>query len=224
MDLRMSTYVKPSIAIFLHHPECSEDCIDGMTTALSSKYHITTFSEEDCNIETLRKYDMIAFPGGIGDSSSYDSFFRRKAQNAVADYVAEGGRYLGICMGAYWAGSYYFDILNGVDAVQYIKQPTATVKRSYGTVTEVTWNDKQTNMYFYDGCALIGDSTKFKTIATYANGDAMAIIQNRIGIIGCHPESLKYWYEAPWKYINQHWHKGEHHTLLLEFVDELMQE
>lgn len=214
---------KPSIAIFLHHPECSEDCIGGMTTALSSKYHITTFSEEDCNIETLRKYDIIAFPGGIGDSNSFDSFFRRKAQNAVADYITGGGRYLGICMGAYWAGSYYFDILDGVDAVQYIKRPTATVKRSYGTATEVMWNEKPTNMYFYDGCALIGDTTKFKTIATYANGDAMAIIQNRIGIIGCHPESLKYWYEAPWNYINQHWHKGEHHTLLLEFADELMQ-
>jgi imidazoleglycerol phosphate synthase glutamine amidotransferase subunit HisH len=194
-----------------------------MKIALSSKYDITTFSEEDCNTETLKKFDMVAFPGGIGDSNSYDKFFRRKAQNAVADYVANGGRYLGICMGAYWAGSYYFDILDGVDAVQYIKQPTATVKRSYGTVADVLWNNKSINMYFYDGCALIGDTTKFKTIATYANGDAMAIIQNRIGIIGCHPESLKYWYEAPWNYINQHWHKGEHHTLLLEFVDELMQ-
>ena len=215
---------QPSIAIFLHHPECSEDCIDGMKIALSSKYNITTFSEEDCNAETLKKFDIVAFPGGIGDASSYDSFFRRKAQNAIANYVANGGRYLGICMGAYWAGSYYFDILDGVDAVQYIKQPTATVKRSYGTVTNVVWNDKPINMYFYDGCALIGDSSKFKTIATYANGDAMAIIQNRIGIIGCHPESLKYWYETPWNYINQHWHKGEHHTLLLKFVDELMQE
>ena len=165
---------------------------------------------------------MIAFPGGIGDSRSFDSFFRRKAQNAVADYVAEGGRYLGICMGAYWAGSYYFDILDGVDAVQYIKQPNATVKRSYSTVTEVIWNGKPTSMYFYDGCSLIGHPIKYKTIATYANGDPMAIIQNRIGIIGCHPESLKYWYEAPWNYINQHWHNGDHHKLLLEFVDDLM--
>jgi glutamine amidotransferase-like uncharacterized protein len=218
----MSSNIKPSIAIFYHHPECSEDCIDGMKESLSSKYEITTFSEDECNIETLSKFDVIAFPGGIGDASSYDKFFRRKAQNAVADYVTNGGRYLGICMGAYWAGSYYFDILDDVDAVQYIKRPTATIKRSYGTVTEVMWNDKSTNMYFYDGCALVGDTTKFKTIARYGNGDAMAIIQRNIGIIGCHPESLQYWYEKPWQYINEHWHKGEHHKLLLEFVDELM--
>jgi hypothetical protein len=49
-----------------------------------------------------------------------------------------------------------------------------------------------------------------------------SIIQRNIGIIGCHPESLQYWYEKPWQYINKHWHKGEHHKLLLEFVDELM--
>ena len=65
------------------------------------------------------------------------------------------------------------------------------------------------------------DNTKFKTIATYANGDAMAIIQNRVGLIGCHPESRKYWYEKPWNYINQYWHNGEHHKLLLEFVNTL---
>ena len=196
--------------------------MDGIILALSSKYHITTFSEEDCNLATLKKYDMIAFPGGIGDASSYDKFFRRKAQNAVADYVANGGKYLGICMGAYWAGSHYFDILDGVDAVQYIKQPTANIKRSYGTVADIVWNDKPTNMYFYDGCAFVGDTSKFKTIARYDNGVAMAIIQRNIALIGCHPESLEYWYEAPWTYINQHWHKGDHHKLLLEFVDELM--
>ena len=214
--------VKPTIGIFIHHPECSEDCIDGMTQALASDYTITTFSEDDCNPDTLSKFDIVSFPGGIGDASSYDTFFRRKAQNAVADYVANGGRYLGICMGAYWAGSYYFDILDGVDATNYIKRPTSDIKRSYGTVAPVLWNGKPIDMYFYDGCALIGDSSKFKTIATYANGDPMAIIQGRVGVIGCHPESLQYWYETPWNYINKHWHNGEHHTLLLEFVNELM--
>ena len=76
-------------------------------------------------------------------------------------------------------------------------------------------------MYFYDGCALIGDETKFKTIARYSNGDPMAIIQGRIGIIGCHPEAPKYWYEKPWHYINKHYHGGKHHELLLDFVNEL---
>jgi glutamine amidotransferase-like uncharacterized protein len=167
---------------------------------------------------------MVAFPGGIGDASSYDKFFRRKAQNAVANYVQQGGRYLGICMGAYWAGSYYFDILDSVDAVQYIRQSTSDIKRSYSTVAKIKWNNQSEDMFFYDGCALVGDTSKFKTVATYANGDAMAIIQNRIGLIGCHPESQEYWYKEPRKYINQYWHQGKHHSLLLEFVNQLMEQ
>jgi hypothetical protein len=126
-------------------------------------------------------------------------------------------------MGAYWAGSNWFDILDGVDTVQYIKQPTADIRRSYGTVAPVTWNGQEENVFFYDGCALIGDKTKFNTIAQYANGDPMAIIQGRIGIIGCHPESMEFWYQDPYyQYINKWWHKGHHHRLLLEFVGQLI--
>jgi hypothetical protein len=73
-------------------------------------------------------------------------------------------------------------------------------------------------MFFYDGCALVGDVNKFKTIATYANGDAMAIIQNNIGLIGCHPESDLFWYDS------YSWMRGKYsskHDLLLEFVNTL---
>ena len=87
----------------------------------------------------------------------------------------------------------------------------------------VTWNGQAENIFFYDGCALIGNAKKFNTVATYANGDAAAIIQGRVGIMGPHPESLKYWFETPYQYINQYWHDGHHHDLLLNFVDELMQ-
>jgi len=215
---------KPTIALFLHHPECSQDCVDGMTQSLSKHYKIKIFGVDECNANTFKGADIIAFPGGIGDARSYDNFFRRKAQNAVADYVENGGRYLGICMGAYWAGPYYFDLLDSVEPIQYIKRPNSDIKRSYGTVAPVTWNGKPENIFFYDGCALIGDTAKFETIATYANGDPMAIIQNRVGIIGCHPESLKYWYEPPYQYIEKYWHDGWHHTLLLEFVDRLIKQ
>ena len=192
-----------------------------MIEALSPKYDITIFHKEQCNSQTFKEVDIVAFPGGIGDYSSYDTFFRRRAENAVADFVTNGGAYLGICMGAYWAGSNWFDILDSVETVQYIKQPTADIRRSYGTVAPVIWNGQEENVFFYDGCALIGDETKFNTVARYANGDPMAIIQGRIGIIGCHPESEQFWYDS-YKYMKPHWHHGKHHKLLLEFVNQLM--
>jgi hypothetical protein len=77
-------------------------------------------------------------------------------------------------------------------------------------------------MFFFDGCALVGDESKFETIARYSNGDPMAIIQNNIGIIGCHPESTPIWYTYH-SWMKNHYHGGVQHKLLLDFVNELME-
>lgn len=216
--------MKPVIALFLHNPECSIDCVEAMTHALSEKYEVKTFSEKDLDDPNFfNDISIVAFPGGIGDSDSHYKFFTRRIGNKISDFVKNGGHYLGICMGAYWADQWYFDIIDDVRAVQYIKRPNADVKRSYGTVAKVNWNGTEEHMYFYDGCALIGDESKFKTVARYSNGDPMAIIKGRIGLIGCHPEASLYWYEKPWQYINKYWNDGRHHKLLSNFVDELME-
>jgi hypothetical protein len=79
----------------------------------------------------------------------------------------------------------------------------------------VLWNNEQYRMYFYDGCAFEGNN--FKTVATYPNSDPMAIIQQNIGLIGCHPESEQWWYNK--KYLEPHWHQGIQYNLLLNFVN-----
>jgi glutamine amidotransferase-like uncharacterized protein len=165
------------------------------------------------------------FPGGIGDSHTHYNLFTRRQGNMLAEYIEAGGKYVGICMGAYWAGPWYFDLLEGIDVVQYIKRPGTEIQRSYGTVANVTWCDNEYNlneydMYFYDGCTFIGDEHTFSTVARYTNGDPMAIVQGNIGLIGCHPESQQHWYDK--RYLKKYWHHREHHKLLKEFVDNLL--
>jgi glutamine amidotransferase-like uncharacterized protein len=217
----MSKVKRPKIAIFLNDPECSVICCAGMYEALSQVYDIRIFTRHDLNKKTLKKADIVAFPGGIGNSGSFEELLKDRV-DTVKEYLATGGRYLGICMGAYWAGHHYFDLLDGVKAVQYIKRPNTEIKRSYATVAEVIWNGQAETMYFYDGCAFVCKPHKNETIATYANGDPMAIIQNRIGLIGCHPESSLSWYQQP--YLKTYWHDFRHHKLLLNFVNKLMEQ
>ena len=126
-------------------------------------------------------------------------------------------------MGQYWAGSNYFDVLKGIDVVQYIRMPTAEIKRPYGTVAKVTTDyGSWKNMFFYDGGVIVprGEPSPYKVKATYQNGMPMAIIQGNVGIIGCHPESEQYWYDL-YPYIKDEYHFGNHHKWLLDFVDEL---
>lgn len=210
---------KPKLRIFLHHPECSVQSGSGIYEALSQDFNAGFFQVEDIRDSYFKNVDLVAFPGGLGDSDSYDKILK-PTEDVIKNFVHKGGRYLGICMGAYWAGHYYFDLLDSAEPKQYIKQKTAEVKRSFSTVASINWNNHEYNMFFYDGCCIQGRENKFNVVARYANNDPMAIIQNNVGIIGCHPESTFSWYEK--KYMQAHWHRNEHHKLLRQFTQQLM--
>ena len=210
------------IALFVCDPKCSVQSTNGVMNALSSNYNFKLFSKNEVEEGFFDDVDMVVFPGGIGDSDSYDTVLKNN-KDVVVDFVTKGGKYLGICMGAYWAGKDYFNILDKVDAVQYIRRPNACTRRPHAKNMPVVWRNQPCNMFFYDGCALGGgDMSPYETIATYSNGDNMAIIQNRIGLIGCHPESEQFWYDG-YSWLKGKYHNGTQHELLLNFVNELMQ-
>jgi glutamine amidotransferase-like uncharacterized protein len=190
-----------------------------MIRALSPHYDFKIFTKHEIEDDFFNDVDLVAFPGGDGDSDSYDYLLKHHAQR-IRNYVADGGRYLGICMGAYWADTDYFGLLDSVRAVQYITQPKTCTRRPHAKAMPINWRGEQIKMYFYDGCALVGDTSKFETVATYSNGDPMAIIQGRIGLIGCHPEAEYNWYQLQ-SWMKKEW-QGSKHSYLLNFVDELM--
>ena len=214
--------MKSKIALFVCDPKCSVQSTNGVMNALSSNYNFKLFSKNQVEEGFFDDVDMVVFPGGMGDSDSYDTVLKNN-KDVVVDFVTRGGKYLGICMGAYWAGKDYFNILDKVDAVQYIRRPNACTRRPHAKNMPVVWRNQPCNMFFYDGCALVGDeNSPYETIATYSNGDNMAIIQNRIGLIGCHPESEQFWYDG-YSWLKGKYHNGTQHELLLNFVNELMQ-
>ena len=205
-----------TIALFLHQPRCSVQSGNGIIQSLTPHYKFKIFTRHQLEYNFFDDVDMIAFPGGMGDADTYDWMLKENAPR-IRTFINRGGRYLGICMGAYWADRNYFNILDNVRAVQYIKRPHTDTRRPHAKACAVTWNGQADRMYFYDGCALVG--TGFETVARYANGDAMAIIQNKVGLIGCHPESQQFWYDK--NYLKPHWHQGRHNQLLQDFVHDL---
>lgn len=202
------------IAIFVHQPICATDSINGIINALSKRYQFKLFSRDEVEPTFFDDVDVVCFPGGYGDCDRYDTLMKWNAPY-VKKFIAQGGKYLGICMGAYWADKYYLDILKDTRVVQYFKQPNTCTRRPHPKAMPVLWNGQAERMYFYDGPAMVGG--EFKTISTYSNGDAMAIVQDNIGLIGCHLESEQWWYDK--SYLAPHWHQGQHYDKLLNFVD-----
>jgi hypothetical protein len=210
--------MKPTIALFLHDPKCSVQSGNGIIKALEDHYNFKIFGKNELEDDFFDDVDIVAVPGGFGDADTFPQLFKHNIRR-VRKFVKNGGKYLGICMGAYWAGPQYLNILEDIDAVQYLTRPGTDTRRPHAKNISITWQGTPMNMFWYDGCALVGTGPK-QVIATYANGDAMAIIQNNIGCIGCHPESEHHWYES-YSWMRKHWHNRQHHQLLLDFVNQL---
>jgi len=185
--------MKPTIALFIHDPQCETDCALAMIQGLLPDFEIRTFGIEELDLNFLHMHDVVAFPGGMGDSDDFHDIFDEIQVEMVQQYVAEGGKYFGICMGAYWAGPHYFDLVEDLEVEQYINQPNADIFTDKPAVAHVSYDGVPQLMYFYDGCAILGNDID-TVLATYANGDAMAAIQGNVGMFGCHPEALEWWY------------------------------
>jgi len=211
--------MKPTIALFIYDPKCSVQSANGIMQALGNHYNFKIFSKNTVEDNFFDNVDMIAVPGGFGDADTYRTLLKNN-QPRVREFVDQGGKYLGICMGAYWAGSHYFDLLDGVDAVQYMTRPGTDTRRPHAKEMPITWQGNEDSMFWYDGCAFTGNG-RYKTIASYSNGDPMAIIQGNVGLIGCHPEAEYFWYDS-YSYMRRHWTGPRHHRTLLDFVNLLM--
>ena len=214
--------MKPKVALFIYDPKCSVQSGNGVIRALGEHYDFRLFSKNEMEKGFFDNIDLVIFPGGFGDSDSYNRLLKENKESII-NYVNRGGHYLGICMGAYWAGSHYFDILKDVDAVQYLKRPGTDTRRPHAKNISVTWENEPMNMFWYDGCAITGKG-KFDVVATYPNGDVMAGYQDRIGLIGSHPEAEKFWYDE-YTWLSKVYDESvtrNNHELLHDFVNQLM--
>jgi len=207
--------MKSTIALFVSDPKCSVQSCNGIIKALENDYNFKLFSKNGLEDGFFDNVDIIAVPGGIGDSDSFTNLWRYNEEK-VKSFVSNGGKYLGICMGAYWAGEHYFKF-SDLEITQYITRPNTDTRRPHAKAMNVLWKNNKEKMFFYDGCAIVGDC---EVISTYPNGDGMAVIKDNIGLIGCHPESEKFWYDM-YSWMKPHWHGGTHHKLLLDFVKQL---
>ena len=65
-----------TIALFVCDPKCSVQSSNGVMKALSPSYNFKLFSKNEVEEGFFDDVDMEAFPGGFGDSDSYDTILK----------------------------------------------------------------------------------------------------------------------------------------------------
>ena len=146
---------------------------------------------------TLAQACLYVQPGGPSLRRSYRLLHRHRP--AITHYVHSGGRYLGLCLGAYLAGhTPGFDLLPG-DAHRYIATPGSTVTGPGDTSIDVTWAGTRRPVFFQDGPTFtLHTQAHVQVLATYPNGHPAALVTSCgggvVGVAGPHPEATADWF------------------------------
>ena len=69
-----------TIALFLYDPKCSVQSCNGIIEALGKYYKFKLFSKNEVEYNFFNGVDLIAVPGGFGDSDSFNNLFKHNGE------------------------------------------------------------------------------------------------------------------------------------------------
>ena len=193
------------VAIYRGPAGCA-DCSQNVKAALQRldpRYQIDFVGADepvDITLQTLARYDLYVQPGGGQDiPAALDSLGDARA-DAIRDYVAQGGRYLGLCMGAYLADDNNLGLIPQ-ELDSEAGRPGFEVSGIDDAAVRVIWDGKPDSVFYQDGPYFpkATSTSAYTTLATYQNGDvAAARYTYKKGVVvlsGPHPEAGQAWFE-----------------------------
>lgn len=193
------------VAIYRGPAGC-DDCSENVAKALQRldpNYHIDFVGADepiDITPQTLARYDLYVQPGGGQDIPGALQSLGDARIDAIRHYVASGGRYLGLCMGAYLADDSNLGLIPQ-DLDSEAGRPGFEVPGIADAAVQVTWDGKADHVFYQDGPYFpkADPAAPYTAIATYRNGDvAAARYTYEKGVVvlsGPHPEAGREWFE-----------------------------
>ena len=155
--------------------------------------------KEKVTAALLGKAVLYVQPGGDTSVGKADKLLGPVAKTAIVSYVRSGGKYLGICQGAYLAGQNPgMGMLSPADTGQYIVSKGATTKSEADTLVPLMYRGRKVSAYFQDGPYITGHTKNMVVVARYTNGLSAAVVKSfglgKVGVVGTHPEAPVSWY------------------------------
>ena len=148
----------------------------------------------------LRGVALYAQPGGDGSVGRAEIALGETATSAIPNYVADGGRYVGFCMGAYLAGSDPgMGLLAPGDTGGYIDTAGASVKSARDAVIPVKWRGTHRYQFAQDPPYIVPSGVAGEEVLSrFTNGRVNALVRpygrGSVGVVGTHPEADRGWY------------------------------
>ena len=195
----------PYVVIFKGRTICA-GCETPFETLFRARgYGIRKVGPGQSTPELLAGAAAYVVPGGEDVSRLRDAWTPSDLQ-AIRGYIANGGRYLGVCLGGYWAGraGAWPGTLSGFEALDII--PARVLELSpdgtRGKVVPIHWKGRPRQAYFQDAPSfeITDPSRVLKIYATYDDNGYVAAFLSRYGsgtvaVSGVHLEATQDWYD-----------------------------
>lgn len=192
----------PPLALVYRGPASCSGCPESVAAVLTAQplnFRVEYVGPDDTPLtaDTLRRAAVYAQPGGGTLADAWRQV--RGDADVIRSWVADGGVYLGFCLGGYLAGATPgFGLLPG-DTSRYLGSPDASIDDDEPRIGTVTWRDREYRTYFQDPPRFIvtGEAT---VLARYPNGEVAALVapfgSGRVAVTGPHVEATDSWYSA----------------------------
>jgi glutamine amidotransferase-like uncharacterized protein len=213
-------------ALIYNGPVAAEDCPEAAAAVARETGLSVRFVSDLNKLPGLLKRAEVFIIGGTDDDlDPLIADFTPAAKQAVQEYVRRGGRYLGICGGAYLAGTGYRENGRYVPLLDLIPaEPHEFEAGNYAEqILPIRWMGATYPMYFQGGPAFeLTAPARVRIIAKYADGQVAALVspygRGKVAVIGPHPEADSSW--ADHLPRAEHWTSTRH--LLVQLLRQML--
>jgi glutamine amidotransferase-like uncharacterized protein len=201
---------------------CHDCAVAAATVARGVGYSVEFITADQVTAANLSRTNLFLWPGGKDDSDKdFDEFVAvnpkahaRQNLDELKTWIQQGGKYLGICLGAYLAAGEtpdaktgkVFDILNGVTADEERPNPKTKKTDEIAHPLLVSFgppdNLSEPHVVYYQGgpnFSVAKPGVPQEVWARYRTSDRIAAMvttfgSGTVGVVGPHFEALTDWY------------------------------
>jgi len=201
---------RPVALIYQGEGSCEEGCSEASAeVALRAGFEprfvgpeALTAQSTEADVQTLFGNARVWIqPGGVAVTALYA--MTPTLRQAIREFVAQGGGYVGFCAGAFMATqrigtSRYagLGILPGFTAPYFLNPIRPNLDYS---LPAITWGGSRRHVFFEGGPYFYGFGSEAEAVATYEAGDGAAVRaffgKGRVFVSGPHPEAPRIWTE-----------------------------
>jgi hypothetical protein len=193
----------PGYALVYSGPSSGDGCPEAVAAAAREAGLRVRFVDRPDKIPgRLNGAAVLVIGGTTGDLETFRKSFPAKAVDAIRKYVREGGRYWGVCGGAYVAAETFVGSDGPVEGLKLI--PASAEDHSddlEARLETVLWRGKKTVLYLQGSPKFVlADGKADVEVIAQFDDDSVAALQcacgkGKVAVSGPHPEATKSWLE-----------------------------